>query len=90
MDLVAGAKRVVVTMFHTAKGEPKILEECTLPLTGKRCVHTIVTDMAYFDVTPNGLLLKEIAKDVTVEDVRKATGCPFEVAKDLKVMPVDL
>jgi acyl CoA:acetate/3-ketoacid CoA transferase beta subunit len=46
--------------------------------------------MAYFDVTPNGLLLKEIAKDVTVEDVRKATGCPFEVAKDLKVMPVDL
>lgn len=88
MDLVAGAKRVIVTMFHTAKGEPKILPECTLPLTGRRCVHDIFTDLCYFKVTPGGLVLKELAPGVSVDDVRAATGCPFEVAADLRVMDV--
>lgn len=89
MDLVAGAKRVIVTMFHTAKGEHKILAECTLPLTGKRCVHQVVTDLCYLDVTPGGLVLREVAPGVTVDDVRHATGCPVEVAPDLRVMDIE-
>ena len=80
MDLVSGAKRVVVTMEHTAKdGSPKILDYCTLPLTGRRCVNLIVTDMAVIEVTKEGLLLKEIAADTTLEAVRKATGADLIV-----------
>jgi 3-oxoacid CoA-transferase subunit B len=75
-------------MEHTTReGAPKILKKCTLPLTGLRVVDTIVTEMGYIKVTPEGLLLTEIAPGIAPEDVQKATEAPLRVAKDLKVMP---
>jgi len=87
MDLVAGARRVVIAMEHTTKeGAPKILKKCTLPLTGLKVVNTIVTEMAYIQVTPQGLVLEEIAPGLTAEDVQKATEAHLIVSPSLKTM----
>src|SRR5579872_4492038 len=87
MDLVAGARRVIVAMEHaTREGQPKILKKCTLPLTGVRVVDTVVTEMAYIRVTPTGLLLEEVAPGLTAEQVQAATEPKLIIRSDLKVM----
>ncbi|ORY05696.1 hypothetical protein BCR34DRAFT_490664 [Clohesyomyces aquaticus] len=92
MDLVANPTqtKVVITMEHTdKKGKPKILKQCTFPLTGQKCVSTIITDLAVFDVDRmTGLTLKEVAKGVTVDEVKAKTEAPFKVADDLKEMQI--
>jgi 3-oxoacid CoA-transferase subunit B len=86
MDLVASARRVIIAMEHTTKtGAPKILEKCRLPITGLRVVDTIVTELAFIRVTPEGLVLEEIAADVTAEDVQKVTMPKLIVKQPLKV-----
>ena len=87
MDLVASAKRVVVIMDHAAKdGAPKILKECNLPLTGRRVVHRIITDLACIDVTPDGLVLREVAPGVSARDVQARTEPTLLVPSDLAEM----
>lgn len=89
MDLVAGAKRVIIAMEHTNKdGEPKIMTQCTLPVTGLGVVKMIVTEMAVIDVTAHGLLLKEVAPGLKPEDVQKATQARLRVVPDLKIISV--
>jgi 3-oxoacid CoA-transferase subunit B len=87
MDLVAGARRVIIAMEHTTReGAPKILKKCTLPLTGVKVVDTIVTEMAYIRVTPAGLVLEEMAPGLTADQVQAATEARLILSPDLKVM----
>ncbi len=87
MDLVAGVKRVVVIMDHAAKsGAPKILDQCSLPLTGRAVVHRIITDLAVIDVTDEGLVLRELAPGVSAKDVQEKTQPTLRVPHDVAVM----
>ncbi len=88
MDLVTGAKKVIIAMNHTAKGNHKILKECSLPLTAVGCVDLIVTEMGVMEVTDKGLLLVEIHPEFTVEEVQSATGATLIIHEDLKQMAV--
>ena len=89
MDLVTGTKQVMVTMTHNNKdGSPKVVEECTYPLTGMRCVKTIVTDLAVIRVTPGGLVLEEVAPGFSAQEVQAATGAKLVVSPDLKEIEV--
>ncbi|MDR2742744.1 MAG: 3-oxoacid CoA-transferase subunit B [Treponema sp.] len=86
MDLVVGAKKVIVAMLHTQKGKPKILAKCTLPYTAVGVVDMIITEMGVIEVTPKGLVLKEINPDFTVRQVQDATEAALAVSSDLKSM----
>jgi len=89
MDLVAGARRVIVMMEHANKeGKPKVLRQCSLPITGRGCVSAVCTDLAWIDVTPRGLVLRELAPGVTIEQVQALTEPRLEVAPDVKTMQV--
>lgn len=86
MDLLVGAKKVIVAMEHTAKGKPKILKKCTLPYTAVNCVDKIITEMCVFIRTSDGLVMTEINPEYTVDDVRMVTEAEFQVVDDLKSM----
>ena len=86
MDLVVGARKVIVAMQHTQKGKHKILDECTLPYTAVNCVDMIITEMGVMRVTPDGIVLEEIHEDFTVEEVQAATGCQLIISDNLKTM----
>jgi 3-oxoacid CoA-transferase B subunit len=87
MDLAAGCKKVIVTMEHTTKqGEPKIVKQCTYPLTAKRCVNLIITDIAVIEVTDKGLLLKETAPGWTTAEVQNLTGPKLDISPHFKQM----
>ncbi len=88
MDLVIGAKRVIVAMQHTGKGKPKILKKCRLPLTAKSQVNLIVTELCVIEVTPNGLLLKEIHKDTTIDEIKSVTEANLIISDDIKIMDI--
>ncbi len=86
MDLVVGAKKVIIAMLHTQKGSHKILEKCTLPLTAEKCVSMIVTEMGVMEVTPEGIMVTELHPDYSKEDIQAATGCKLIFSPNLKAM----
>jgi 3-oxoacid CoA-transferase B subunit len=87
MDLAVGAKRVIITMEHTTKdGKPKIVKKCSYPLTAKECVDLIITDLAVIEVTPKGLVLKEVAPGWTAKEIQSLTEPKLKITKDLKEM----
>ena len=87
MDLLVGAKKVILAMEHTAKGNHKILKECTLPLTAAGEVDMIITEMGVMNVTPEGIELVELNPEFTLDDIKAATGCELIISKNLKAMP---
>lgn len=89
MDLVEGAKEVIIAMTHTRKGKHKIVEKCSLPLTAEKCVDVIITEMGVMKVTDDGLLVTELHPDFTKEDIQEATGCKLKFSPDLKPMEVE-
>ncbi|KRQ87898.1 Butyrate--acetoacetate CoA-transferase subunit B [Caloramator mitchellensis] len=88
MDLVVGAKKVIVAMQHTSKGQPKILKRCRLPLTAKGEVNMIVTELCVLEVTEKGLVLKEIYKDTTVDEVKSLTEAELIIPDEVKIMEI--
>ena len=88
MDLVVGAQRVIIAMQHTSKGTPKIMKDCTLPLTAVHVVDTIITEMGVIQVMPEGLELTERFSDYTVEQIQAATEAPLKISETLKVLDV--
>ncbi len=86
MDLCTGCPEVIITMLHTQKGAPKILEKCTLPLTAERCVTKIITEMGVMEVTADGIVVKELHPDYSREDIQAATGCRLLFDENLKAM----
>lgn len=86
MDLVVGAKKVIIAMMHTQKGNHKILKECTLPYTALGVVDMIITEMGVMEVTEDGIVLTELHPDYSLEEIQAATGCELIISKDLKVM----
>ncbi len=89
MDLVTGAKRVIVSMTHTAKGKPKIVKECTLPITSIRPVDLIVTEMAVIEPTKSGLVLKEIAPGITIDEVLRNTEAHLIIPENVPIMKIE-
>ncbi|CUU49704.1 3-oxoacid CoA-transferase subunit B [Clostridium beijerinckii] len=88
MDLAIGAKKIIVAMQHTGKGKPKIVKKCTLPLTAKAQVDLIVTELCVIDVTNDGLLLREIHKDTTIDEIKFLTDADLIIPDNLKIMDI--
>lgn len=84
MDLVTGAKKVIVSMLHTSKGVSKILKKCQLPLTGKNCVNMIITELAVFEIIDRKMYLREVSKDSSIEEVTNLTDADFNVDSEIK------
>ncbi len=87
MDLCTGCPKVIVATYHTVKNQPKILKKCTLPLTAVKVVDTIVTEMGVFDVTPEGIKVREYNPEYTIEQIKAATGCTLIVPSDVQTTP---